>query len=665
MIAPRRQLLNRGASILSALVFVALLAGVATTVQYFSPYANSESQTAALPAATPTAPAGADKKTCEPGKVYKVTATTKDLKVSARDEVAQCWEWSSWAVRTGWKCGAKYGCYKAAPNKPQQCNADGGAKPETCRIYTCLSKEMLKDKNGNECKLLGDFDPDKVDKIFGCEKLDKNCIKALSDDKISSQRLSDFLKTADPRKIDIAAMPDAQQREILKAFQEERTAENAKILSQAAAGKTAEEQINEFVKKNCANDASNDCLAQIDAQTAQKAGLECRGAVGTGGPADKCYVQSGDALRQIALNKDLADQVKLEAKALPPGAPGSLCPSGKGLVPNCGTTGCTGSNCGPGGGTGGDGTTGFGDAKGLSSLLQGLAKGLGGTPPQSPHAPAAPAQACQTDPNAYQQQQQQYQQQLQQYNYQLQQAQYQQQMNQLYAERNGGIAPPTQPLPAQPTPCTPSTGNQCREQPQQPPASACSAGAWRATYSGVCVTGWQCISTAGPKAELVCEPAVADAGSTIAITYGCSSGVASSSSFKVTTQPGGSATTTVNTPPAGTNTATYTLACTDQGRTTGAQCSVQVARTNIILVANPKTVPANGTSLLSWLTTGMQSCIISSPDQADFTARNSSNTSVTGAATTSAIATSARFLLHCETLAGGIKDATMTVSVTP
>jgi len=299
----------------------------------------------------------------------------------------------------------------------------------------------------------------------------------------------------------------------------------------------------------------------------------------------------------------------------------------------------------------------------LGSMLQGLMKALG-----APQPPSAPAQACATDPNAYAQQQQQYQQQLQQYNYQLQQYQYQQQMNQYYAERNGTTPPPTQPLPAQPTPCTPSTGSQCKTQPQQPPSSACTTGAWRATYQGACITGWQCISTEGPKAELVCEPKVADVGSTLAITYGCSSGVASSSSFAVTTQPGGSATTTVKAPPQGTNTATYTLACTDQGRTTGAQCSIQVARANIILVANPKTVPAGGTSLLSWLTTGMESCIISSPDQPDFTERNSSNTSVVGAATTSPITTATStvmFQLDCVTLSGTDKQATTSVSVTP
>ena len=312
----------------------------------------------------------------------------------------------------------------------------------------------------------------------------------------------------------------------------------------------------------------------------------------------------------------------------------------------------------------GDGTekTGGGGV-GLSSLggfLEGLMKALG-----TPKPPSGPVQACSRDPNVYAQQQQQYQSALQQYNYQLQQYNYQRQLNQLY----DGTAP-TPPEPIPPSPCRPSTESQCENQPKQPDPNSCSVGSWRARYSGACVAGWECVpnNVSAPTATLSCEPAVADAGSTIAITYGCSSGVASSSSFKVTTQPGGSATTTVNTPPAGTNTATYTLACTDQGRTTGAQCSVQVARTNIILVANPKTVPANGTSLLSWLTTGMQSCIISSPDQADFTARNSSNTSVTGAATTSAITTATStvlFQLDCKTLSGADRQATTLVSIAP
>ncbi|MBI5457590.1 hypothetical protein HY971_02605 [Candidatus Kaiserbacteria bacterium] len=328
-------------------------------------------------------------------------------------------------------------------------------------------------------------------------------------------------------------------------------------------------------------------------------------------------------------------------------------PAGPGAGPGTGGEKPGGDK--PGGGGGDIG-------KALSSMLEGLMKALGA--PQSP--PAAPAQACSTDQNVYAQQQQQYQQQLQQYNYQLQQQQYQQQMNQFYAERNGGITPPDLPLPQRPTPCSPSTGNQCRDQVPQPNPNNCTTGSWQPTYSGACITNWQCIPTGGgaPKATLSCSPEVADVGQQIAITYGCSSGIASSSSFTITTQPGGSATTTVQNPPAGTNTATYSLACVDGAKTSGAQCSVQVSRPTIILVANPATVTAaSSTSLISWLTTGMDSCVISSPDMPGFTIQNMSNTSVAGAATTTPLTSAARIHLECQTLAGGTKGATTTVHV--
>ncbi len=289
----------------------------------------------------------------------------------------------------------------------------------------------------------------------------------------------------------------------------------------------------------------------------------------------------------------------------------------------------------------------------LSSLLSGLMKGL-----MTPTPPQAPAQTCSTDPNAYAQQQQQYQQQQQQYNYQLQQYNYQQQLND-YRGYSGGYSMP--PL-AQPQPCRPSTGGQCTAQPPQPNPSSCSNGSWRPTYNGVCVTSWRCSSG---DAQLSCQPQVADVGMTLAIAYSCASGTASSTGFTITTQPSGTATTTVASPPAGTNTATYTLTCNDQGGTTGAQCSVQVGRPSIILIANPRTVAANGISLLGWITRGMQSCVISSPDQADFTARNSSNTSPNGVATTSPIPSQASFLLHCVTIGGGTKDATTTIMVAP
>ena len=148
----------------------------------------------------------------------------------------------------------------------------------------------------------------------------------------------------------------------------------------------------------------------------------------------------------------------------------------------------------------------------------------------------------------------------------------------------------------------------------------------------------------------------------IAISYSCSEGTATGSGFS-TPGSSGSATAIIAAPPAGTHTATYGLTCTNKGATSVAQCNIEVGRPSIILVANPKTVESGKTSLIGWVTSGMQSCTVSSPDQSDFTARNASNASPSGTAETSAITKTSAFLLHCQTLAGGVKDATTTVTL--
>lgn len=602
MTAPHGRILNRGASILSALVFIALLAGVATTVQYFSPVvaANRMSQTAAEEATKKI------EKKCESGEVNKISV--QNGKVSQlKDDPIRCWD------------------TKTDPSKPKRLSktdlCQNFDNPNDCRVAACSSKD-----GKQSCWVVGKFD--------STDPTAKGSFDKVMNATDSKDVAAEMAKQGNvPDRKELGNMDPQTQKSIFDAF-----------------AKQKEEQIDQ-TKKDV--DSFKTQLDGIMRACGESPGdLKCPDVVKK---AEEDLKKKETEL--VALEKQMKDlkEAQTAMKA-------QQCPSGQtGAYPNCKpiSSGCTGSNCGSG-----NSTTGFGGSNPMSalgSLLSGLAKGIN-TPPATP---PAPAQACSTDPNAYAQQQQQYQQQLQQYNYQLQQYQYQQQVAQYQSQLNGGLTPPMMPMPAQPSPCVPSTGSQCRAQPQQPPASACSAGSWRPTYSGACITSWQCISAEGPKAELVCEPDLADVGQTLAITYNCSSGVASSSALKVTTQPGGSATTTIKAPPQGTNTATYTLACTDGGKTTGAQCSVKVNRPNIILVANPRTVSSGGNSLISWLTTGMDTCVISSPDQPDFTQRNSSNTSATGAATTSPIATSsAKFLLHCETLAGGIRDATTTVSIT-
>ncbi|MEK7092888.1 MAG: hypothetical protein AAB927_00215, partial [Patescibacteria group bacterium] len=291
----------------------------------------------------------------------------------------------------------------------------------------------------------------------------------------------------------------------------------------------------------------------------------------------------------------------------------------------------------------------------LGGLAQGLAKGLA----------QQPAQACPSDPNAYAQQQQQYNQQMQQYNYQLQQFNYQQQLSYM----NGMPAPIP---PTAPQPCTPnSNSNSCASAPAQPSPAGCPNGTWRpiTTQQGngyQCTSGWQCVPGGGtvPTAQISCSPKVADVGMTVTIAYGCGNATGSTGQgFDTNNQLSGSTTTVITAPPAGATGANFELNCTNQGASRRAQCTVQIGRPTIVLVANPKVVDPGKASTIGWITSGMQSCVVSSPEDGAFTAENATNTSVNGMASTSPLTSPIHILLHCVTIGGGTRDATTTVSV--
>ncbi len=346
----------------------------------------------------------------------------------------------------------------------------------------------------------------------------------------------------------------------------------------------------------------------------------------------------------------------------------------------------------------------FGRTFGLT-LGTGIGSGISSTLFNSINAPA-----CSNDPAIYAQQQQQYQQQVQQYQMQMQQYQQQMQMEQyrqqqlilqqamrgqggqygnqyqdpymqqtMYGQYGqpsmyGSPTPPQMPQPCKRggsssgtggTGGTGPDGNQCPTPPTQPPAESCAVGYWKSVFSGVCLTNWQCTPVDQLRASISCQPKVADAGMTLAISYSCTSGTASSNAFQVTTQPSGTATLPVATPPIGANTATYSVLCTSGTQTSVAQCSIQVANPSIVFAGSPPAVQAGSTSVLGWVTSGMKSCVVSSPDQADFTARNASITTPNGTAVSSPISASTRFLLQCETQAGGTRSATTTITVAP
>ncbi|HVU75288.1 MAG TPA: hypothetical protein VHD38_00390 [Candidatus Paceibacterota bacterium] len=298
----------------------------------------------------------------------------------------------------------------------------------------------------------------------------------------------------------------------------------------------------------------------------------------------------------------------------------------------------------------------------LQSMLGGLAKALGGAA-----GGAGGSGSCTTDQNQYQQQQQQYQQQMTLYNQQLQQYNYQVQIAQMQ-----GYPPPPQPTPPQ-QPCfnQSSTPVQCTTSPAQPAASGCANGTWKpTTQSGnSCISGWQCVPTGTgtggtPTAQLSCQPQVADVGMSIAISFSCGNATGSAGQgFDTGNKLSGSATSTISNPPAGATKATFGLQCVNGSVPATASCSVDISKPSIILVANPKVIPVNASSTIGWLTTGMQSCVVSSPDVPEFTAQNALNTSVNGMAITPALTQTSTFLLHCTTQGGQTKDATTTVQV--
>ncbi len=183
---------------------------------------------------------------------------------------------------------------------------------------------------------------------------------------------------------------------------------------------------------------------------------------------------------------------------------------------------------------------------------------------------------------------------------------------------------------------------------------------------GCAPSGTACLTEAQnprPTAQLSCQPLLADAGMTLAISYACSKGTSVGTGFSTGGKLVGTTTALLAAPPAGINTASFSLTCTNQNQSSTASCEVQIAKPGIVLVANPQSVEQNGVATIGWVTAGMQKCTISSPDQTDFTARNASRTSVNGVASTSPITVETDILLKCTTVGGNIRQATTTISI--
>lgn len=168
-----------------------------------------------------------------------------------------------------------------------------------------------------------------------------------------------------------------------------------------------------------------------------------------------------------------------------------------------------------------------------------------------------------------------------------------------------------------------------------------------------------------PKAEISCQPQVADVGMSIAISYACrNSATSGGTGFSTGNQLSGSATPVIEAPVIGSNdTVKYGLTCSKAGKTDTAECVVKINKSSIVLISNPVEVVSGGDANIGWVTSGMDECTISSPTLSGFTAENAGNTSTSGVAKTPPLTQDTKFVLSCTTKAGATKTAETTVKV--
>lgn len=166
------------------------------------------------------------------------------------------------------------------------------------------------------------------------------------------------------------------------------------------------------------------------------------------------------------------------------------------------------------------------------------------------------------------------------------------------------------------------------------------------------------------KAEISCRPQVADIGMSVAVSFACRNANTSvGNGFSTANQMSGSATPVVAQPSIGSDSVTYGLTCSKEGKTDTAQCTVEINKASIVLIANPRDVESGKESNIGWITSGMEACTISSPTLSGFTAENAGSTSVSGVAKSPPLTTDTKFVLSCTTKAGGTKTAETTVKV--
>lgn len=210
--------------------------------------------------------------------------------------------------------------------------------------------------------------------------------------------------------------------------------------------------------------------------------------------------------------------------------------------------------------------------------------------------------------------------------------------------------------------------------------SACAAANACARYPGTTLQNNQCTcpagqswngsqcaadSASGLKAELVCAPQTQEVGEPIAISWMCQNatnkrvdGFTVDESASVLS---GTAQVTASTT-AGQSTMQFSLTCLKEGQTHQAQCSVEVVKPFIVLVATPSTVASGGSVRVGWVTGGMRNtsdaCSLTSEELPSVV-----HTATAGVVDIPNITQETTFTLTCTTRTGGPKTGEVTVSL--
>ncbi len=173
-------------------------------------------------------------------------------------------------------------------------------------------------------------------------------------------------------------------------------------------------------------------------------------------------------------------------------------------------------------------------------------------------------------------------------------------------------------------------------------------------------SGHTLMQTAGPVAQISCQPKIAESGMKVGIAYGCANATHSVGGGFDTGGRLWGATEEQIAPNLPNGTMVYVLKCSDGRKTVSASCSVAVMKPFMLLSGQK----GEGESSLAWVTRGMDVCDISAPNDAELSAKIENPVPQSGALTLPAATTDTEITLTCTTVGGVVKQMTTSLRAT-